>query len=105
MDGKSYMDPSEWSAMLGDMDLNEVDIRDGRYNSVFHLVTAADGAEEFYTKENNSTRIGEGSAEAGAKRSGRDSRRRQGSSQRCTGICKDHQIDHETVFERFSRQV
>ena len=51
------MDLGEWDGMLDDLDLKEVDIRDNRYNSVFHLVTAADGAESFYTKENNTTRM------------------------------------------------
>ena len=56
MDGKGYMDLVEWDGMLEDLSLNEVDIRDNRYNSVFHLVTAAEGAESFYTKENNTAR-------------------------------------------------
>ena len=30
--------------MLSDYELNEVTIRDKRYDAVFHLVTAADGA-------------------------------------------------------------
>ena len=32
------------------------DIRDKRYDIVIHLVTAADGAEKFYTLENNEAR-------------------------------------------------
>ena len=35
--------------------MNEIEIRDN-YDAVFHLVTAAKGAEEFYTTENNSAR-------------------------------------------------
>ncbi|MBR3349506.1 MAG: AAA family ATPase, partial [Solobacterium sp.] len=34
---------------------NVVDLRDN-YDAVFHLVTAAKGAEEFYTLENNAAR-------------------------------------------------
>ncbi len=34
---------------------NEVELRDN-YDAVFHLVTAAKGAEEFYTTANNSAR-------------------------------------------------
>ena len=32
------------------------DLRDKRYNAVFHMVTAADGARSYYTLENNTTR-------------------------------------------------
>ena len=31
-------------------------MREGRYDAVFHLVTAAQGAERFYTLENNQAR-------------------------------------------------
>ena len=33
-----------------------MDCREGRYEAVLHLVTAADGAESYYTLENNVTR-------------------------------------------------
>ena len=33
-----------------------VQMRDDRYDLVMHLVTTADGAEEFYTKSNNNAR-------------------------------------------------
>ncbi len=33
-----------------------VSLREGRYDAVFHLVTAAQGAERFYTLENNEAR-------------------------------------------------
>ncbi len=32
-------------------------LRDQRYDAVFHLVTTAIGAEEFYTNANNQTRL------------------------------------------------
>jgi Tfp pilus assembly protein PilE len=41
------------------LDLNNYNIvylRDKRYDVVLHLVTAADGAEKFYTLENNAAR-------------------------------------------------
>jgi len=41
----------------------ECDLREGRYNAVFHLISAAHGAEEFYTLENNEARY-EGLEEA-----------------------------------------
>ena len=33
-----------------------VEVREARYDAVFHLVTAANGAERFYTLENNQAR-------------------------------------------------
>ena len=35
--------------MLAKRGVTEADLRDTRYNACFHLVTAADGAEAFYT--------------------------------------------------------
>lgn len=55
IDNKSYMTPSEFRTLLYQFGMNEVSARD-RYDAVFHLVTAADGAEEFYTLENNVAR-------------------------------------------------
>lgn len=55
IDNKSYMTPSEFEALLYQFGMNEVSARD-RYDAVFHLVTAAEGAEEFYTLENNVAR-------------------------------------------------
>ncbi|KAM3138809.1 hypothetical protein pb186bvf_009012 [Paramecium bursaria] len=52
MDGSAYMEPQVWSQMLQDLELNEVMIRDKRYDLVVHLVTAADGAEQYYSKDN-----------------------------------------------------
>jgi len=36
--------------------LETLKIREGRYDAVFHLVTAAEGAESYYTLLNNMTR-------------------------------------------------
>lgn len=35
---------------------NAVDLRDTRYHQVIHLITAADGAEEYYNTEDNPCR-------------------------------------------------
>ncbi|KAI9222150.1 AAA domain-containing protein [Blastocladiella britannica] len=56
MDPSAYTDRAAWKAILNKLNLNEVDIRDNRYDMVVHLVTAADGAEEFYTLANNAAR-------------------------------------------------
>ena len=55
MDNKAYMTEVEFQAVLNSLDLDEVTLRDG-YDGVFHLVTAAKGAEEYYTTENNQAR-------------------------------------------------
>jgi CYTH domain-containing protein/predicted ATPase len=54
-DAKAYMTYDEYYKVLSQAGLNEISARD-RYDAVFHLVTAAEGAEEFYTKANNEVR-------------------------------------------------
>jgi predicted ATPase len=56
MDGSAYMDPSQWAQMLAGMQLDTMACREGRYDAVFHLVTAAIGAEAHYSLENNVAR-------------------------------------------------
>lgn len=55
LDNKAYMSAKEFEKALQDMNANEVETRDS-YDAVFHLVTAAKGAEQFYTTENNKAR-------------------------------------------------
>ncbi len=55
IDNKVYMSPDEFECVLKAVGSNEVKLRDD-YDAVFHLVTAAKGAEEFYTTANNSAR-------------------------------------------------
>ena len=57
MDGKAYLTEEEWQTMLSQRrGLHDCDFREGRYNAIFHLVTAAEGAEAYYTLENNAVR-------------------------------------------------
>lgn len=57
LDGRAYMDPEDWRQMLHVNGLdNEVTLRDSRYHCVLHMVTAADGAADFYTLDTNTTR-------------------------------------------------
>mmetsp|Transcript_136743 Transcript_136743/g.237457 ORF Transcript_136743/g.237457 Transcript_136743/m.237457 type:complete len:410 (-) Transcript_136743:233-1462(-) len=56
MDGKAYCSESSWQRILDRLGLNNQMIRDTQYDAIFHLVTAADGAEEFYTTGNNVAR-------------------------------------------------
>lgn len=55
MDVKSYIPEPRFEAMLRDLKLDLRDVRDS-YDGVIHLVTAASGAEQFYTLENNKAR-------------------------------------------------
>lgn len=52
MDGMAYVDPKLFEAIVHDMDYRLIELRDKRYAGVFHLVTAADGAEAFYNFDN-----------------------------------------------------
>lgn len=56
MDAKAFVDPVHWQAILDENEWTEVGLRDRFYDAVIHLVTAANGAEEFYTLENNPAR-------------------------------------------------
>lgn len=55
LDNKAYMTEMEFQQVLTLMNQNEVELRDS-YGAVFHLVTAAKGAEKFYTTSNNAAR-------------------------------------------------
>lgn len=55
LDAKAYISQIEFNKILNSLNLNEVELRDN-YDAVFHLVTAAKGAEKFYTNENNAAR-------------------------------------------------
>jgi hypothetical protein len=56
MDGSAYMKAEDWDAFLKERDISSAELREGRYNAIFHLVTAAEGAERFYSLENNAAR-------------------------------------------------
>lgn len=55
LDNKAYMTDEEFGNAISEVGLSEVEARDS-YDAVFHLVTAAKGAAEFYTTENNAAR-------------------------------------------------
>jgi CYTH domain-containing protein len=56
MDIKAFISKDDFRQMLKRKGLKEVNLRD-RYHGVIHLVTAAEGAAEHYTSENNGARI------------------------------------------------
>ena len=55
MDNRAYIDDEKFKMILKERNLNEMDILSS-YDTVLHLVTAADGAKEYYTTANNSAR-------------------------------------------------
>ena len=55
MDNRAYMNDEEFAEAVASVNGNVVSLRDS-YDAVFHLVTAAKGAKEFYTTENNAAR-------------------------------------------------
>lgn len=54
-DNKAYMTDEEFAKILDKMGFTEEQMY-AEYDAVFHLVTAANGAEEFYTLANNAAR-------------------------------------------------
>ena len=55
MDNRAYINNKQFRELLQERGLNEMTLMSS-YDMVLHMVTAADGAEKFYTTENNSAR-------------------------------------------------
>lgn len=55
MDISAYMNPVLWNQIISDAKMNNEMLR-SRYDAVLHLVSAADGAEQFYTTATNNKR-------------------------------------------------
>lgn len=56
MDISAYMRPEMWTDITTSLGTNSEALRN-RYDAVLHLVSAADGAEQFYTTSNNAQRL------------------------------------------------
>jgi AAA domain len=56
MDASAYIDSDKWERMKSSNGWNDVEVRDNRYNQIVHMVSAANGAEKFYSTEVNSRR-------------------------------------------------
>ena len=56
MDISAYMAPEMWEQITKDVGTTTQQLRDQRYDAVLHLVSAADGAEQYYTTSNNASR-------------------------------------------------
>ena len=55
MDISAYMEPEMWEEITRSVGTSTPDLRQ-RYDAVLHLVSAADGAEQYYTTANNAQR-------------------------------------------------
>ncbi|MCR4602668.1 MAG: AAA family ATPase [Prevotella sp.] len=56
LDISAYMSPETWEDITRAVGTTPVKLRE-RYDAVLHLVSAADGAEQFYTTANNASRV------------------------------------------------
>ena len=56
MDGKAYVSETVWQGIMDENNWNEIYLRDSRYDAVIHMVTAADGADQFYDLDTNEAR-------------------------------------------------
>ena len=65
MDISAYMKPELWNQLTSELGTSTAELK-SRYDAVLHLVSAADGAEQFYTTSNNAQRL-EQADEAGLK--------------------------------------
>ena len=57
MDISAYLSPQQWQDIIGEVGYTQTQLRDERYDAILHLVSAADGAEQFYTTCNNAQRL------------------------------------------------
>jgi len=55
LDISAYMTPEMWDQITRSVGTSTPELRD-RYDAILHLVSAADGAEQFYTTANNASR-------------------------------------------------
>lgn len=56
MDASAYIETEKWEKMKKENSWNEIELRDNRYNQIVHMVSAANGAEDFYSTEEHSCR-------------------------------------------------
>ncbi|CAH0554973.1 unnamed protein product [Brassicogethes aeneus] len=56
MDASAFIAKDKWETIMKDNSWNNVELRDNRYNQIIHMVSAATGAEEYYSTEDHSCR-------------------------------------------------
>ena len=53
MDGSAHVSKEVWQAILDELGVTQVHLRDFRYDAVIHLVTPAHGAEKYFSNRHN----------------------------------------------------
>ncbi|XP_058466103.1 TRPL translocation defect protein 14 isoform X2 [Malaya genurostris] len=56
MDASAFVSKEKWERMMKSNNWNPVELRDNRYNHIVHMVSAANGAEAFYSTEDHACR-------------------------------------------------
>ncbi|KAF2882974.1 hypothetical protein ILUMI_23202 [Ignelater luminosus] len=56
MDPSAFVSKEVWERMMRENNWNNVELRDNRYNHIVHMVSAAVGAEDFYSTEDHACR-------------------------------------------------
>ncbi len=56
LDISAYLSPDQWRQITAAVGKTAAQLSEERYDAVLHLVSAADGAEQYYTTENNAQR-------------------------------------------------
>ncbi|XP_055619555.1 TRPL translocation defect protein 14 isoform X3 [Toxorhynchites rutilus septentrionalis] len=56
MDASAFVSKEKWERMMRTNSWNPVELRDNRYNHIVHMVSAANGAEAFYSTEDHACR-------------------------------------------------
>ncbi|KAG8223947.1 hypothetical protein J437_LFUL003755 [Ladona fulva] len=56
MDASAFISKEKWELMMDTNGWNPVELRDTRYNQIIHMVSAANGAEDFYSTEDHACR-------------------------------------------------
>jgi len=62
LDISAYLEPETWEQITKEIGTDTTQLR-ARYDAILHMVSAADGAEQFYTTGNNAARNEEANAE------------------------------------------
>ena len=57
MDASAYIEPAQWLELLEKLSLKEELMCEDRYHHVVHMVSAANGAEDFYSVEDHGARF------------------------------------------------
>ncbi len=56
MDARAYLENHEFNSILHKLSKTIIELRDKRYDAVIHMITAANGAAQYYTLVNNAAR-------------------------------------------------